>query len=131
MAEFQEVIRQYRRMCNHYEGESDTPRCCSCPMSSYNNDSGNLCTDFLWMQPEMAEEVIMKWAAKYPEPTYPTWAEWHGSLFSDCGTQRICPGVFMDIDIELCGGAYCDKCINKPIPEHIAEKLGIKPIKED
>lgn len=61
MAEFSEVMRQARRMCEAYGRCSD-----GCP----------------WLHMpcgytiEQYERVVMQWAEEHPEPKYPTWCDW-------------------------------------------------------
>lgn len=71
MAEFQEVMKQYRRMCRFFNGEDDSFDCGLCPLSVDNNSGGDICDDFIRKYSCEAEEIIMKWAAEHPEPTYP------------------------------------------------------------
>ena len=70
---------------------------------------------------EDIELRIMSWAADHPEPVYPTWAEWlmeHGLVYaSDSAYMK--PWFVVN-----------QRRIEKPIPDDIAQKLGIKP-KED
>lgn len=125
MAEFQEVMRQKKRMCDSYKS------CTGCPISESPNRRREQmsCTDFIYACPDIAEENIMKWAAEHPEPRYPTWREWHKAEFPDAGS-KVSPCHFMSRD-ECCKGYHCRNCDIQPIPAHIAEKLGIKPIEED
>ena len=66
MAEFQEVMKQWRRICKAHES------CGSCllygrcvdPVSKTDTEIATL------------EELIVQWAEEHPEPVYPTWNEW-------------------------------------------------------
>lgn len=71
----------------------------------------------------------MDWAAEHPETRYPTWKEWSDSTFPDAYVQ-IAPCAFMACPII---DKKCSKseCLNIPIPEDIAKKLGIQPITEE
>ena len=126
MAEFAEVMRQKKRMCDSYKN------CRACPISESPDKKREhlLCADFMYAHPDIAEELIMKWAAEHPELKYPTWREWQVSEFP--GNDRImCKKIFMSAEEAGCGGKNCCNCLREPIPAHIAEKLGIKPIEED
>jgi hypothetical protein len=79
VAEFQEVMKQWARMCNSVPGKSEYISICSdkesgyiCPMK----DCG-LCNKPLSSQTDddriIGERIIMSWAAEHPEPVYPTW----------------------------------------------------------
>lgn len=117
MAEFQVVMRQYKRMC-------ECSTCDNCPFCV-----DMYCDDFLKTDPVSAERIILEWAAEHPEPRYPTWLEWWIEKFPDaeervamCNfTQCPRPG---DPD-------HCNECINSPIPADIAKKLGIEPVTEE
>lgn len=115
MAEFQEVMRQRARMCNSYA------KCKDCGLYSFPS-----CTKFTDDEIEMAERIIMEWVEEHTEPCYPTWAEWQYKEFPDSANE-ICIRHFTNAQcITSCG-----KCRNQPIPEYIAQKLGIKPITEE
>ena len=125
MAEYVEVMRQKKRMCDSYKN------CKACPISESPDKKREhlLCTDFMYAHPDIAEELIMKWVSENPESKYPTWREWHKAEFPDAGSE-IAPCHFMPRS-ECCKDYNCRNCDTQPIPAHIAEKLGIKPIKED
>ena len=125
MAEFQEVVRQIKRMCTKQN------HCYECPMRviTYANGGNKplsciaaVCDD----EVERLEKIVMDWAAKHPEPRRPSWVEWQKTNFPDSG-NFICPAVYMPKN--YCEG-NCDVCRKKPIPADIAEKLGIKPMGE-
>lgn len=124
MAEFQEVMRQAKRMCGSYG-----VRCTGCDFGG----TGKRCVfrvaptgwgneDF-----ESVEEKVMNWAAEHPEPRYPTWKEWWRKEFPNAD-HGILPCTFGIRERFGCYEQSCDDCRNKPIPADIAEKLGIKPI---
>lgn len=126
MAEFQEVMKQRKRMCEIFD-------CTDCPLSHNNNGiSGVFCNEFIRDYPAEAEAVIMKWAAENPEPVYPSWRNAWKQLFPDAAQQSEspCPKYFLSADRINCRGIPCWNCTAKPIPADIAEKLGIKPINQ-
>ena len=116
MAEFSDVIRQWKRMCEMYRS------CSECPL--YQNDesfhSHTLCSEGLITGVDKlaeTENVIMAWAADHPEPVYPTWAEWlmeHGLIYAH-KSRYMKPGFEIN-----------QSRVEKPIPADIAEKLGIE-----
>ena len=129
MAEFTEVMKQAKRMCEYYEDST----CIECPLSRDNTKCGHsLCIEISSISAEEAAEIepaVMAWAAAHPEPrypTYPTWEEWHDSLFPDA-TGLIRPCEFTRVTVSECAARTCYTCIKRPIPADIAEKLGIKP----
>lgn len=124
MAEFQEVMKQAKRMC---KASGDT--CLSCPV-----DGGGTCAFIKspWSLTEEkiaeTEKIVIDWAAKHPEARYPSWSETWRRLFPDA-RYTPCPESEFGIKMECNGG--CKACRDKPIPADVAEKLGIKPIGGD
>lgn len=122
MAEYVEVMEQKRRMCNSYI-------LCSmgCPLTAIafcdKNTGERTSADF----PEV-ERRVMSWAAKHPEPKYPTWAEW----LLKVGAARRVP-IGEPCPVELPDGSMMEPCYeivvkeNERIPDDIAQKLGIEP----
>ena len=109
MAEFREVMRQKKRMCN-------SVLCCKCDIYRLCGADLSKCQQFINNNPKKAEEVIMSWAAKHPEPVYPTWVEYLVGI-----------GVIPhEIRLET-ADTLMDTHLLKPIRADIAEKLGIEP----
>lgn len=121
MAEFQEVMRLARRMCVTV---NDCDQCelmtdAGCRFAIFGDDA---------KYSSEIEHIVMDWAAKNPEPRYPSWIEWQGANFQ-MAERAICAAYFMDAGDAGCYvNGRCDKCREKPISADIAEKLGIKPI---
>lgn len=120
MAQFSEVMRHARRMC-----ESFRDGCRECPIGDADELECGI-TFMSCMDCEEVEHRVMQWAQEHPEPVYPTWNEWHNSTFPDADA-RISPCEFGSMDRFKCDGKVCYQCIAEPIPADIAEKLGIKP----
>ena len=105
MVEFQEVMKQWNRMCN-----SNT--CDECEIYKKGlkwvcgGHEGRLVSE----EVKAAEIIIMQWAAEHPEPVYPTWVDW----FRQIGVVEPTQKCFHD-------------WLLKPIPADIAQKLGIEP----
>ena len=117
MAEFQDVMRQRKRLCK-------LSKCDECLLSSLKTHIAKECHRFTIENYKEAEKIIMDLAAEHPEPTYPTWLEWYESTFPDRGREGgICPRMFMKHE---CSGMECKDCYREHIPAEIAEKLGIK-----
>lgn len=121
MAQFSEVMRQAKRMC---EAFSDG-HCSECPIGDANVLECGI-TVMSEMDCEDVERRVMQWAAEHPEPVYPTWEEWQNSMFPDA-ERDICPREFGRIDRFNCDDKTCAECLWEQIPADIAEKLGIKP----
>lgn len=120
MAEFKDVIKQQKRMCDAMENCGRCPLIdadCACRFSCM--IEGN----FDSAETEMIGHIIMGWAAKHPEPRYPSWSETWRRLFPDA-RYTPCPESEFGIKMKCKGG--CKECLDKPIPADIAEKLGIK-----
>ena len=127
MAEFVEVMRQARRLC-------ETKKCRACPLANRDeiigiamcmlHPSKNSEDDVDYAE---VESVIMQWGKENPELVYPSWTECWKQLFPD-GDGVPCPGRFdMKYYVKNCTEMSCAKCKNAPIPPEAAEKLGIKP----
>ena len=104
MADFQEVCKHLKRMCERY-GDN----CIKCPLGD--KDFCSLSAgDRTAETYKKAEEIVMSWAAEHPDPVYPTWVEW----FRQIG---IIPSD------QMCFHTW----LHNPIPADIAQKLGIEP----
>ena len=119
MAEFSEVMRHVKRMCEAQEDCDECPVCnaldCVCVIA-----------DLIELDLEKMENIVMQWSAENPEPKYPTWQEWHESEFPK-SARPICPLNFMGS--EVCNEWQdCSDCRERRIPANIAKKLGVKPI---
>ena len=112
MAEFCEVMRQWRRMC----GANNS--CGACRIVKENLPY-TLCSEGGIRSVENIADVeltIMSWAAEHPEPVYPSWLEYLMDTQPDC---REAYKVGNDLLWRWMWEA--------PIPADIAEKLGIEP----
>lgn len=119
MAEFQDVMKQARRMCK------DHKECETCPASKLMEpfDECPLCGG---IDAAEVENVVMQWVVENPEPVYPTWSECQEATFPD-GVRKIC--LLNVTGREACSEwSDCAECRAEPIPADIAEKLGIKPM---
>lgn len=116
MAEYAEVIKQFKRMCWFYSRDKTQK---SCPMcTSYPNCNIGQCRKIAFERPREFAGKVMLWAAEHPEPVYPTWAEWLESM------HVVNPIVSPDASSQyLLKAWYYDS----PIPADIAQKLGLKP----
>ena len=69
MAEFSEVMKHFKRGCmREYGLEGGCPFFPTCNIGQ--------CRKIAFEHPDEFERRVMEWAAKHPEPKYPTWAEW-------------------------------------------------------
>ena len=121
MAKFTEVMRQARRMCESFRDG----HCSECPIGNANSlECGITVTSE--MDCKEVERRVMQWATEHPAPVYPTWREWQNSTFPDAH-KFVKPCEFGRRDRFKCKEKTCYQCISEPIPEDIAERLGIKP----
>ena len=104
MAEFQEVMKQWRRFCKSHNN------CGECEF-----DGKGICgeahlTDIPYADIELR---IMAWAAEHPERMKTTWGEYlcNIGLIHDCTESE-------DVLLRL---------FNNVIPADIAQKLGLEP----
>ena len=129
MAQFTEVMRQARRMCSSFGGECSDKCPLNCAIQVETDCYRNLCICVGGGFEEaykLIEERVMRWAAKHPEPVYPTWREWQRSMFPDADAD-MSPCEYGRRDRFDCGNKSCAECMAEPIPAYSAEKLGIKP----
>ena len=121
MAEFKEVCKQWRRMCDEIQHcSAENIECCALKCVLGNNPVCGELTDATDKDLENAETVIMKWAKENPEPVYPTWSEWlyeQGVL----GDKYVCSVP------ELIASNVATDNADDPIPADIAQKLGLQP----
>lgn len=124
MAEYNEVIKQFKRMCWYYSRDKVQK---SCPMcASYPNCNIGQCRKIAFEKPAHLAATVMRWAAEHPEPKYPTWVEWLmkcGVLMPTMDTDI----VFSEDGKHLVTGVRFTLKAYEPIPADIAEKLGIEP----
>lgn len=103
MADFVQVMKYWRRMCDWLTGEYGDDSCLHCPVYECSEEYNGCDAIFTkWaetMDWAKFEEIIAKWVAEHPEPVYPTWYDWLA-------------GHGLDPD--------------DPIPADIAQKLGIE-----
>ena len=117
MAEFTEVMRQARRLC---EEQQEMECCVKCPMQG--KGGCMVVADVEDIDYADAEKRIMQWAAEHPEQVYPSWDEAWKNLFP--GAKKApCPRTFFGCECMVDIG--CTECGSRPIPAEIAEKLGI------
>lgn len=113
MAEFQKVMREWKRMCKSRG---------NIPDDFVGAESALL---FAFDRPEEIERLVMEWAAEHPEPVYPTWAEW---LLEIGGGEKkhIETGGYSGntwvTDYETFVVA-----LDSTIPDNTARMLGVKP----
>lgn len=101
--------------CDYQCGEG----CGHCPLSKLRSKTG-VCLVRRIARVDNCEEQIeglRAWAAEHPVPRYPTWNEWHRSMFPSATAQE-------------CYNRTCITCIDRQIPADIAAKLGIRPMEE-
>ena len=116
MAEYNEVIKQFKRMCWYYSRDKVQK---SCPMcTSYPNCNIGQCRKIAFEKSAHFAATVMRWAAEHPEPVYPTWAEWLESM------HIVNQNTADDLESPYVIKAWY---YNSPIPADIAQKLGIEP----
>ena len=117
MAEFSEVMRQWRRLCVTIEKLNPQESCDACPLRNLSKHGCDTIYDNEFAgNADWAElgRRVMAWAAAHPEPVYPTWEEW----FIRTGQAML------DLNIEE---PDWEATVHTKIPADIAEKLGIEP----
>lgn len=116
MSDFVQTMKDWRRMCMAMEKLSPDDACCGCPLEGYGcpaiyeEDSNHV--DYADV-----EKNVTAWAAKHPEPVYPTWAEWLKTF----GVVEVTKNKDKSITVMM-----KPELLN-PIPDDIAQKLGLEP----
>ena len=108
MAEYNEVIKEFKRMCRYYSGEKN-----ECPLYCKGHGCNISHCRMLAFDDAKFQNVITKWVAEHPKPVYPTWIEYL------CNIGVLQRGMQM---IEV--GHILAKT---RITEDIAKKLGVEP----
>ena len=94
MAEYQEVIHNWRRMCNAVQdsnmGKMGHGWCDNCPIKNecWSNRAVASVAERCMLG---VEPIIQKWAAEHPELIYPSWGEWlleHGVVGAGTETRK-------------------------------------------
>ena len=113
MAEFMEVAREKKRMCNVYHKRD----CCGCPLNEAEANCGVFCVRYVEDDDiKRVEETVMTWAKEHPKPVYPTWGEYLASI-----------GVMKPAKPDEVYGVWFFQLYSTNIPDDIAEKLGLEP----
>lgn len=116
VAEYSEVIKQFKRMCR-YTNRNGSPN--DCPLYCKGHGCNISHCRLLAFEDKKFQNVVMAWAAEHPEPVYPTWRD----ALLKCGLlyeQRDNKSGSREIKPNWPEMA-------KPIPADIAQKLGIEP----
>lgn len=122
MAEFQEIMREFDRMCWYYQRKRKCPM--GCPMNGVNISQ---CRKIAFEDPERTEKTVMDWSKNHPVPVYPTWLEWledQGILTYKCipiASSTTSTATSYRNVTGLSAKAFMQ------IPEHLAKKLDIQP----
>lgn len=126
MAEFSVAMKQIQRFCG------SQIKCESCPV--WHREDMCCKVENAFRDGELSdglpeiERIVMDWAAKHPEPRYPTWKEWQNANFPTA-SYPLGPCGFVSAKQAGCELKHeCVECLNSPIPADIAQKLGIKLI---
>lgn len=114
MAEFQEVMKQWGRLCSEHCAKYNDD-CDGCLLGGTRAD---VCAAYARDCADAGAEIenlVIQWAAEHPEPVYPTWFEWLASI-------NVIPKVVVPDVVDV----LMDIGILTPIPSDIAQKLGIE-----
>lgn len=117
MAEYNDVIKQFKRMCRYYYGQSYS----GCPLYCKGHGCNISHCRMLAFEDKKFQNVVMLWAAEHPEPVYPTWGEW----LEKQGVVKQVRSPRYEED----GASYYTplRKIEDHIPPDVAQMLGIEP----
>jgi len=103
VAEYNDVIKHFKRMCRYYNNRATQNDCqLYCKGHGCNISHCRM----LAFDDKKFQNVVMAWAETHKEPVYPTWAEYLMHTYQDVSYARI---------------------LGETIPADIAQKLGIEP----
>ena len=111
MAEYDNVIKEFKRMCWYYSRDKTQKTCPMC--TSYPNCNIGQCRKIAFERPTEFEGKVMLWARANPKPKYPSWGEYlcNIGLIHDCTeSEDVVSRLFDNV-----------------IPDCIAQKLGLEP----
>ena len=114
MAEYNDVINHFKRMCRYYNNMATQN---SCPLYCKGHGCNISHCRLLAFDDKKFQNVVMKWAETHKEPVYPTWMEW----LTDVGAIPKA----ISWDEPLVEAVY--DAIQEPISADTAQKLGIEP----
>lgn len=119
MAEFQDVMKQAKRMCTAHT-------CGDCPLRTMEGGC-RMCfpPDEIGNQRELEaiQRIVMEWAAANPEPRYPSWHDAWKQLFPE---SKFTPCPVSNFGVNRPCDHNCAECKETQMTADIAEKLGIK-----
>lgn len=118
MAEFQDVMKQWRRMCDKMREQGDWCQSAICPL-------GGKCQFPSTTDSVTVEKIVMEWAAENPEPVYPSWDEWLLSVGG--GKEQTYEVHGYSGNTEVVDFETQVIALNEPIPAETAKRLGVKP----
>ena len=113
MAEYNDVIKHFKRMCRYYDNRAMQN---DCPLYCNGHGCNISHCRLLAFDDKKFQNVVMTWAETHKEPVYPTWLEYLMNAFPDCGK------AYMEGNDALWRWMW-----TVPIPADMAEKLGIEP----
>lgn len=127
MAEYNDVIKHFKRMCRYYNNRATQN---DCPLYCKGHGCNISHCRMLAFDDVKFQNVVMTWAENHKEPVYPTWREY-------LQEQGI-------LDVEYIPAASSTTSTSKSyvqtvktlapfyrsIPADIAKKLGVKPKEE-
>lgn len=103
MAEFVEVMKQKRRMCESIIDKHSSYPCKNCRLSSCNNHKNLGCVKFTLDFPEESEEIIMDWAKEHPAMT-------NGDKFKEVFGFRHISSCPVPPTMAICSSHVCSDC---------------------
>lgn len=118
MAEYNDVIKHFKRMCRYYNNRATQN---DCPLYCKGHGCNISHCRMLAFDDKKFQNVVMTWAEAHKEPVYPTWGEW-------LEKQGVVKMVLSPRHEEN-GATYYTPMyeITNPIPADLASKLGIEP----
>lgn len=125
MADYNDVIKQFKRMCRYYNNRATQN---DCPLYCKGHGCNISHCRMLAFDDKKFQNVVMTWAEAHKEPVYLTWVEWliEKGVIPEIGYMLATvhdpdTGEITEARISINPSAL------KPIPADLAAKLGVRP----
>ena len=115
---FADYMKHKARMVKMDGGGGCTITCESCPLSSLNNGKEIYCLNFEHLYPELAAEIVDKWAKENPVETYLSdfLKHYPDAMLDKGGVPLLCLHLLDKGAYGECPeGMSCLECWNRPV----------------
>ena len=115
---FVDYMKHKARMVKMDDRGECTITCESCPLSGLNNEKEMYCLNFEHLYPELAVEIVDKWAKENPVETYLSdfLKHYPDAKLNEDGSPRCCLcDLDRNLDEECASYTSCLECWSRPV----------------